>query len=302
MSQVINILTPPGTTAEYQFDAVQLDSTAASTVKAAGTLSLSGATLSSMKGTGDSSSVTFDTVATSTVTTTPFTVICVQASALSAGSSPTATACIESTGFNFQFGIPSGAQGATGLQGPQGPKGDTGATPTITSALINAVGLVNNATTGNSGSTTKLQTTRYIRTNLSTTAGVYFDGITDIYPGIQGILPIGYGGTGATSATSALTNLGMHLYYYSTVTSKTSIASLTGSYNGYFLIVPYRDTFGCYMYNTSGSEIGTYGAANGCNPFMIYKTYSSTSSVTIYLNSTSFNIGYLQSVIVYRYI
>ena len=52
---------------------------------------------------------------------------------------------------------------------------------------------------GNADTATKLETARTIRTNLGSTAAAGFDGSANITPGIQGTLPVGYGGTGQTS-------------------------------------------------------------------------------------------------------
>ena len=63
-------------------------------------------------------------------------------------------------------------------------------------------------TTGNAATATKLATARTIRTNLGSTNTASFDGTANITPGVDGILPVANGGTGATSASAARTALG----------------------------------------------------------------------------------------------
>ncbi len=64
------------------------------------------------------------------------------------------------------------------------------------------------ASDGTAAAATKLVTAREFRTNLASTASKFFDGTTNIYPGVTGILPITSGGTGAETAAAALTKLG----------------------------------------------------------------------------------------------
>jgi len=68
---------------------------------------------------------------------------------------------------------------------------------------------LNQATTGNAGTATKLATARKLKTNLASTADATFDGSADqaSIP-VTGTLPVANGGTGATSASAALTALG----------------------------------------------------------------------------------------------
>ena len=63
-------------------------------------------------------------------------------------------------------------------------------------------------TTGNAATATKLATAKTIRTNLGSTNTASFDGTANITPGVDGILPVANGGTGATSASAARTALG----------------------------------------------------------------------------------------------
>lgn len=55
---------------------------------------------------------------------------------------------------------------------------------------------------GNADTATKLETSRTIRTNLSSTNAVGFDGSANITPGIQGTLGVANGGTGQTSVAN----------------------------------------------------------------------------------------------------
>ena len=63
-------------------------------------------------------------------------------------------------------------------------------------------------TAGRAAAATKLDVPRGIRTNLSSSSAVNFDGTSDVLPGVVGTLPIINGGTGATTSTLARTNLG----------------------------------------------------------------------------------------------
>lgn len=53
---------------------------------------------------------------------------------------------------------------------------------------------------GNASTATKLQASKTIRTDLSSTASASFDGTANVTPGITGTLPIKHGGTGQTTA------------------------------------------------------------------------------------------------------
>ena len=62
-------------------------------------------------------------------------------------------------------------------------------------------------TTGTATLATKLATARSIQVNLANTSAANFDGSTGISPGVNGILGIGNGGTGANNRLTALKNL-----------------------------------------------------------------------------------------------
>lgn len=55
--------------------------------------------------------------------------------------------------------------------------------------------------TGNAATATKLASARTLRTKLDSTAAVNFDGSAGVTPGVEGILPVGNGGTGVSSLT-----------------------------------------------------------------------------------------------------
>lgn len=115
-------------------------------------------------------------------------------------------------------------------------KGGTGAT-TASQARANLGAAPSNHTHNYAGSSTvggsatsaeKLATSRNIRTDLSKTSTVKFDGTEDVTPGVTGTLPIGNGGTGATDADTARENLGAaassHNHSASEITSGTFVS------------------------------------------------------------------------------
>lgn len=67
---------------------------------------------------------------------------------------------------------------------------------------------------GNAQSATKLETPRNIQVDLEKSTGVDFDGTEDVTIGVNGVLPIEKGGTGATNPEGVLNNLGVDLSLY----------------------------------------------------------------------------------------
>lgn len=70
----------------------------------------------------------------------------------------------------------------------------------LTTALSTSQGGTGN-TAGRSASATKLDVARGIRTSLSSTTAVNFDGTADITPGVTGVLPIANGGRGQSDVS-----------------------------------------------------------------------------------------------------
>lgn len=63
--------------------------------------------------------------------------------------------------------------------------------------------------TGTAAMATKLETPRLIRTNLESVGTASFDGSTDVTPGVQGVLPVANGGTGASTVAGVRNALGL---------------------------------------------------------------------------------------------
>ena len=71
----------------------------------------------------------------------------------------------------------------------------------ITSGILGtARGGLGNAN-GQAASAVKLATARTIRVNLSSTSSASFNGTSNVSPGVSGVLPVNYGGTGVSSLT-----------------------------------------------------------------------------------------------------
>ena len=59
----------------------------------------------------------------------------------------------------------------------------------------------------------KLETAQSVKVNLESENAASFDGTSGIAPGVDGVLPITHGGTGADSGEQALKNLGFSITY-----------------------------------------------------------------------------------------
>ena len=131
-------------------------------------------------------------------------------------------------------------------------KGGTGAT-TASQARTNLGAAPSNHTHNYAGSSTaggsatsaeKLATSRNIRTDLSKTSTVKFDGTEDVTPGVTGTLPIGNGGTGATTASQALTNLGAAPVKHSHTESDLPVMSISKGGTGATTATKARENLG----------------------------------------------------------
>ena len=69
-------------------------------------------------------------------------------------------------------------------------------------------------------SASRLVTARSIQTDLSSSTTASFNGTANVTPGVTGVLPVGFGGTGSTTAAGALTNLGLQVTTYEDGTLK----------------------------------------------------------------------------------
>lgn len=117
-----------------------------------------------------------------------------------------------------------------------------------------------------------------IQTNLGSTSTAYFNGTSNITPGVTGTLPITNGGTGATSASGARTNLGISHTTSSDNMQQvskfgdfqiitgfvTGVAVNSSSYQD--VVVSYASAFSstpCVVVGLqSGSTAGTFGRVN----------------------------------------
>lgn len=75
--------------------------------------------------------------------------------------------------------------------------------PNGSAAALTGFPTLNQSTTGNAATATKLVTSRTLRTDLASTSASGFDGSANVTPGVTGTLPVASGGTGATTAAAA---------------------------------------------------------------------------------------------------
>ncbi len=102
---------------------------------------------------------------------------------------------------------------------------DTDTTPTQNSTKVVTSGGI--WTAFSTWAAAKLATARTIKVNLASTSAASFNGTANVTPGVSGVLPITYGGTGASTAANALSKLGAAAA--SDVSKKLSTQSLTAS-------------------------------------------------------------------------
>lgn len=145
---------------------------------------------------------------------------------------------------------------------------------------------------GAANTAAKLQTPRSVHVNLGSTGAVNFDGSGNISPGVQGILGIGNGGTGANDAAAARNNLGITAANLGLTDIKISYGQFTktgsaGAGNIDFVLptgfcpklfvmtLKSNDSetiyFACYVVNTYGAgktfNIPINNSSNGTYPF-----------------------------------
>ena len=133
---------------------------------------------------------------------------------------------------------------------------------------------------GNASTASKLATARTIRTDLSSTTAVGFDGSANITPGVTGTLPIARGGTGNTGGHATYTSKGSR-----TTNGTWTISSLVV---GIPLFILHRNNTGsegtCDLRVTAGA---TTGASKG-----LYKLgYDRTDCFIVIPTSTSVSIS-----------
>ena len=115
--------------------------------------------------------------------------------------------------------------------------------------------------TGNANTSTTLQTSRTIQTNLGSSSSASFNGSTNITPGVTGTLPISNGGTGSTTAANAFSAL-------SKVTS-----------GGYWTTAP----IGISAWKYEGNDTKTYSLPNN-NCFILVLKESAARGTALAFN------------------
>lgn len=133
---------------------------------------------------------------------------------------------------------------------------------TLGSNIDGAVSLATKATSADS-----LTNSRTIQTNLASTSSASFNGMSNITPGVNGVLPVGNGGTGTTSYSSLKTFLNIkELDYYTdnkTYTgNNTNSATIALTYKPVVLL---SAVMSCYSPSDGSSPTITFGSYSG-NP------------------------------------
>lgn len=114
--------------------------------------------------------------------------------------------------------------------------------------------------TGNAGTATKLQTPRKLKVNLASTADQTFDGSADqVGIGVDGILPVKNGGSGASTRLSAFNNLaffGVNPSFATNGTDNTldTVANWKAAGTGYALFLTAGTTLSGYPTTSAGSN------------------------------------------------
>ena len=137
--------------------------------------------------------------------------------------------------------------------------------------------------TGNAGTATKLQTARTIRTKLSSTSAVSFDGSANITPGITGTLAVSHGGTGATTAANACSKLGAVKKSGDTMTGSLGIGgdlTVSGKTNGLYIKAGTK-----VITTTESSQVAVFTSADLNTLFGTSGiTWDNTNSVCFFSN------------------
>lgn len=161
-----------------------------------------------------------------------------------------------------------------------------------------------NGIAGNAASATKLKTARDIKVNLESESAASFDGTNAVNPGVDGVLPVDHGGTGATSLSVVTVGKANQL---------TTARTIDG--------VDFNGTAAISHYGVSDTAAATAAKTVACAGFKLvtgaeivvrFKNTNSADSPTLNVNGTgakgihyrqaAINKGYLVNTRMFRFV